>query len=150
MANQGRQPRHADPQVPGPQVPGTRASAEAPRPTPPAAPGATGPTAADAIPSLERQHRFGHGFSYRREAFGGILYHYEGVQPDPRVTFVDNGFLLDLLDALAANPGSTPQALLDAVRERFALDAAECARLESFFLTLIQRGALVPVDQLRG
>lgn len=120
-----------------------------PRPAPATIPAEAGDEADGSAPPAEadllRCHRFGHGFSYRREAFGGILYHYEGVQPDPRVTFVDNGFLLDLLDALAAHPQTAPRDLLDAVRVRFDLDPAECARLESFFATLIQRGALVPV-----
>lgn len=104
-----------------------------------AAPSTDGPP-----PDLARPYGFARGFSYRREAFGGILYHYEGVQPDPRVTFVDNGFLLDLLDALAAHPDTPPSELVEAVAGRFALDAAERERVQDFFATLIARGALVP------
>ncbi len=91
-----------------------------------------------------KRYRLGHGFAYRRESFGGILYHYEGVQPDPRVTFVDNAFLIDLLDALQANPEATLGRLLDGVQARFGLDAAARAGLDAFFATLTERGALVP------
>ena len=90
------------------------------------------------------RYGFGHGFTYRREAFGGILYHYEGIQPDPRVTFVDNPFLIDLLDTVRERPDVPLDALADAVQAHFALDGAERARMDAFFATLIARGALVP------
>jgi hypothetical protein len=113
----------------------------------PAAPAVNVPAAAAPAPALQPERRYGpgRGFTWRREAFGGILYHYEGVQPDPRVSFVDNAFLIDLLDALAAHPQLALGALLDGVQARFALDAAERAHLEAFFATLIARGALVPL-----
>lgn len=96
-------------------------------------------------PEPGRAYAPARGFTYRREAFGGILYHYEGVQPDPRVTFVNHGFLIDLLDALTANPGTPLEALVAGVQAHCGLDAAGRERVESFFATLIERGALVPV-----
>jgi hypothetical protein len=96
-------------------------------------------------PDWSRVYAFGRGFTWRREPFGGILYHYEGVQPDPRVTFVDSAFTIDLLEALRANPGATLGALVAGVQAHCALDAAQRGRVESFFATLIARGALVPV-----
>jgi putative mycofactocin binding protein MftB len=111
-----------------------------------AAPAPASHSAGDAPAALAagRCYGFGRGFTWRREAFGGILYHYEGLRPDPRVSFVDNSFLIDLLDALAAHPAVPPAELLDAVQARFALDAPARARLEDFLATLIARGALVP------
>ena len=91
-----------------------------------------------------RCYGFGHGFTFRREAFGGILFHYEGVKPDPRVTFVDSAFLIDLLETVRDRPELPLAALADAVQAHFALDPAERARLDAFFTTLIERGALVP------
>jgi hypothetical protein len=119
-----------------------RAPDAAPPVEPPAAPAA----AQDAPPAPDpgRCYGPGRGFTWRREAFGGILYHYEGVQPDPRVTFVDNAFLLELLDALQAHPHVPLGALCAAVQARFGLDAAERGRVDAFFATLIARGALVP------
>ena len=108
------------------------------------APLATSAAAAPPLPESGRRYRLGRGFTYRRESFGGILYHYEGVQPDPRVTFVDNAFLIDLLDTLHEHPDVPLDALLGAVAARFALDDAERGRLRSFFTALIERGALVP------
>jgi len=92
-----------------------------------------------------RRYGFGRGFTFRREAFGGILYHYEGIRPDPRVTFVDNGFLIDLLETVQAQPEVALDALCGAVQSRFGLDAAERGRIDAFFATLIARGALVPL-----
>jgi len=91
-----------------------------------------------------RRYRPGRGFTYRRESFGGILYHYEGVQPDPRVTFVDNAFLIDLLDAVTGHPDVPLDALAQGVQAHFGLDGAERRRMDAFFATLIARGALVP------
>lgn len=102
--------------------------------------GAAGPT-----PDPARVYGCARGFTYRREAFGGILYHYAGVQPDPQVTFVNHGFLIDLLEALQANPGVPLGELVAGVQAHCGLDAGQRARIESFFATLIQRGALVPV-----
>ena len=102
-----------------------------------------GRAAASAI-APGRRYGFGHGFTFRREAFGGILYHYEGVQPDPRVTFVDNGFLIGLLETVRARPDLPLDALAQGVQTHFALGPAERARMDEFFSTLIARGALVP------
>jgi putative mycofactocin binding protein MftB len=113
------------------------------RPSPQAATGAPDPAPG---PGWEpgRRYGFARGFTYRREPFGGILYHYEGVQPDPRVTFLDHPFLIDLLETLAAQPQVPLDALVDQVAAHCALDAAERRRVETFFATLIARGALVP------
>jgi len=89
---------------------------------------------------FSKAYGFHHGFSFRREPFGGILYHYEGVKPDPRVTFVDHPFLLDLLERVDDGP---LEALIAGVCEHFALPPADEAAIRSFFETLIARGALV-------
>lgn len=89
---------------------------------------------------------FARGFSYRREAFGGILYHYEGTAPDPRVTFVQSRFVIDLLDAVHANPRHSLRALIDGVTARLGLSAAQTEQVEAFFAALLERGALVPAQ----
>jgi len=95
-------------------------------------------------PDLERPYRPAFGFAFRKESFGGILYHYEGTRPDPRVTFVDSPFLVELLHLLSSSPKATPAGLIRAVAERFQLSPGEQAGVERFFNSLIQRGALIP------
>lgn len=89
---------------------------------------------------FSKAYRFSPGFAFRRESFGGILYHYEGVKPDPQVTFVDNPFLLDLLERVGEEP---LENLIAGVARHFALTAPEEAVVRAFFLTLVERGALV-------
>jgi putative mycofactocin binding protein MftB len=89
---------------------------------------------------FSKAYRFQPGFSFRRESFGGILYHYEGVRPDPRISFVDSPFLLDLLERVESGP---LDELLAAVGARFGLDEGQLAAVRDFFATLEQRGALV-------
>ncbi|HEX7926863.1 MAG TPA: mycofactocin biosynthesis chaperone MftB [bacterium] len=85
-------------------------------------------------------YRFHPGFAFRREGFGGILYHYEGIKPDPRISFIDSPFLIDLLERVDCGP---LEALIDAVAGRFALAEADVATIREFFTTLHTRGALV-------
>lgn len=87
-----------------------------------------------------KAYAFHHGFAFRRESFGGILYHYEGVRPDPRVTFVDHPFLMDLLERVEHQP---LDAFIAEVCRHFSLPPAEEAVIRKFFATLIERGALV-------
>jgi putative mycofactocin binding protein MftB len=89
---------------------------------------------------FSKAYGFPPGFSFRREAFGGILYHYEGVKPDPRVTFVDNPFLLDLLERVGEEP---LEHLIAGVASHFALPASDEAAIRAFFTALAGRGALV-------
>ncbi len=89
---------------------------------------------------FSKAYGFHHGFSFRREAFGGILYQYEGVKPDPRVTFVDHPFLLDLLERVDEGP---LEELIAGVSRHFALPPADEAAIRGFFAILIERGALV-------
>jgi putative mycofactocin binding protein MftB len=96
---------------------------------------------------FSKAYGFPLGFSFRREAFGGILYHYEGVKPDPRVTFVDNPFLLDLLERVNEAP---LEALIAGVTRHFALAPGDEAAIRAFFTTLAERGALVERSQLCG
>ncbi len=91
-----------------------------------------------------QRYRLQRGFSYRREAFGGILYHYEGTQPDPRVTIVSSSFLIDLLDVLCEHPDQPLGGLIEAVSEHCGLNAAQQGKVEEFLGTLTRRGALVP------
>ncbi len=92
-----------------------------------------------------RSYRLGRGFAYRRERFGGILFHYEGVRPDPRVYFVPSPFLVDLLEAVERHPDAPLGSLIDAVAAHFGLDHAQVRSVEAFFTTLTERGALVPL-----
>jgi putative mycofactocin binding protein MftB len=89
---------------------------------------------------FSKAYQFGRGFSFRRESFGGILYHYEGLRPDPRISFVDSPFLIALLERLDERP---LEALIAAVAERFGLAPPQVAAVRGFFDTLEQRGALV-------
>ena len=91
-----------------------------------------------------RPYRLHRGFRYRRESFGGILYHYEGVRPDPRVYFLDSPFLIDLLELVESHLETPLGGLTGAVRERFALSPAQFRAMEDFLATLAGRGALVP------
>jgi len=88
-----------------------------------------------------KTYRFHMGFAFRREGFGGILYHYEGVKPDPRISFIDSPFLIDLLERVDCGP---LQDLIDAVAGRFNLQEPDVATIREFFTTLHTRGALVP------
>jgi putative mycofactocin binding protein MftB len=88
-----------------------------------------------------KTYRFPPGFAFRRETFGGILYHYEGVKPDPRISFVDNPFLIDLLERVDCGP---LEDLIGAVAARFQLAEPDVTAIRGFFLTLHERGALVP------
>src|SRR5579862_124712 len=89
---------------------------------------------------FSKAYGFPPGFSFRRESFGGILYHYEGVKPDPRITFVDSPFLLGLLERVDEEP---LEHLIAEVTAHFSLPADEEAVVRSFFATLVARGALV-------
>ena len=88
-----------------------------------------------------RTYRLAPGFSWRRESFGGILFHFEGSKPDPRLTFVESAFLIDLLEL-------TEQAPLGQIMAEaavwFRLDEGQCGAMKDFFNTLIEREALVP------
>ena len=86
-------------------------------------------------------YRCAPGFRFRKEAFGGILFHYEGRAPDPRLTFVDSAFLMDLLEQVER---ATLEEMIAEAREAFALDAAQEAALRGFFRSLVERQALVP------
>jgi len=88
-----------------------------------------------------RTYRCAPGFGFRKEAFGGILFHYEGRAPDPRLTFVESPFLIDLLGMVELAP---LEEMVSGARERFSLDPAQEATLRGFFSTLVERQALVP------
>ena len=90
-----------------------------------------------------RRYRYGNGFSFRRESFGGILFHFEGIRPDPKITFISSPFLIDLLEALGEHPDRTLADLMEGVREHFDLKANQLDAIHSFFSTLTERGALV-------
>lgn len=92
---------------------------------------------------LSKTYRPARGFSFRRESFGGILYHYEGLRPDPQVYFVEAPFLVELLEVLREHPETTLGDLFSAVREQFSLSAKQFEAVEQFFSTLTRRGALV-------
>ena len=88
-----------------------------------------------------KTYRFATGFALRREAFGGVLCHFEGTKPDPRLYFVDSPFVMGLLELIEEGPLGD---LFSQVADHFALDGAELDRVRDFFATLAQRGALVP------
>lgn len=81
------------------------------------------------------------GFSFRKEGFGGILFHYEGRAPDPRLTFVESRFLIDLLEQVELAP---LEEMMTEATAAFRLDAAQEAAMRGFFQTLVEREALVP------
>ena len=81
------------------------------------------------------------GFSFRREGFGGILFHFEGDAPDPRLYFIDSPFLIDLLYQIAAAPLDDMMGQAEAA---FGLTGNEVAAMRSFFRTLVEKEALVP------
>jgi putative mycofactocin binding protein MftB len=87
-----------------------------------------------------RSYRFARGFSFRREAFGGIIFHFEGVRPDPRLYFVDSPFLIGLLELLEEGP---LDELIRQVTAHFDLDKGQVAVMEGFLSTLGSRGAFV-------
>jgi putative mycofactocin binding protein MftB len=87
-----------------------------------------------------RSYRLAPGCAMRREGFGGILYHYEGVRPDPRVYFLDSPFLVALLELTGEAP---LDELIAQARATFALTAQQEQSLRAFFTALIERGALV-------
>lgn len=86
-------------------------------------------------------YRCATGFGFRKESFGGILFHYEGRAPDPRLTFVESAFLIDLLGMVDQAP---LEAVMTGAREQFSLDHAQEAAMRGFFSSLVERQALVP------
>ncbi len=89
---------------------------------------------------LNRSYRLAPGFSFRRESFGGIIYHFEGTRPDPRLYFVDSPFLIGLLELLEQAP---PAELIRQVQSRFCLAPAQVRVIREFLTTLAERGAFV-------
>lgn len=87
-----------------------------------------------------RTYRFARGFSFRRESFGGIIYHFEGIRPDPRLYFVDSPFLIGLLELLEEGP---LEQLIREVRGHFDLNDRQVVIIEGFLATLEARGAFV-------
>ena len=88
-----------------------------------------------------KTYRLAAGFSWRREPFGGILFHFEGRKPDPRLYFVESAFLIDLLELAEQAP--LGQIMAEAAR-RFQLNEGQARAMTDFFTTLIEREALVP------
>ena len=91
-----------------------------------------------------RPYHLAHGFSFRKESFGGILYHYEGIHPDPRLYFVESPFLVALLEIVRDHPEQPLGDILTQVRDHFSLDSVQVEALHDFFHQLTERGALVP------
>ena len=89
---------------------------------------------------FSRRYRFARGFSLRRESFGGIVYHYEGKRPDPRLYFIDSPFLIGLLELLEQAP---LDELISQVSAHFRLEQAQVAAIRKFLATLAARGAFV-------
>jgi putative mycofactocin binding protein MftB len=89
----------------------------------------------------EQTYRCAPGFGFRKEPFGGLLFHFEGRAPDPRLYFVESPFLIDLLALVDQAP--LEEVMIQA-RDTFALDAAQEATMRGFFRTLVERQALVP------
>lgn len=92
---------------------------------------------------FSRCYRFARGFSFRREPFGGIIYHFEGVRPDPRLYFVDSPFLIGLLELLQEGP---LDQLIREVSGHFGLNSGQVAAIEEFLTTLNERGAFVAAE----
>ena len=92
---------------------------------------------------LTKSYRPARGFSFRRPSFGGILYHYEGLRPSPRISFLAAPFLVALLAVLLSPPPPSLPSFFLPVREQFSLSARQAGEVEQFFATLTRRGALV-------
>lgn len=119
--------------APVPNFPPASMTVPAPSPTLPAS------APAKAV-DLSLRYQAAMGFSWRKESFGGILYWYEGVAPDPQVSFVDSPFLVEVLDLLGQAPLGE---VLSQLQAHFSLPDAQMARVTSFVGSLIERGALV-------
>lgn len=89
---------------------------------------------------FSKSYGFARGFSFRREQFGGILYHFEGVRPDPRLYFVDSPFLIGLLELLEDGP---LDQLIGEVTGHFGLNNGQVAAVREFLTKLEERGAFV-------
>lgn len=89
---------------------------------------------------FDRSYRLAKGFSFRRESFGGIIYHFEGNRPDPRLYFVDSPFLIGLLELIEQAP---PAELIRQVQARFSLGPSQVRAIREFLNTLASRGAFV-------
>ena len=77
--------------------------------------------------------------SFRREAFGGIIYHYEGKKPDPRMYFVPSPFLMGLLEMLDRAP---LREVIDQAALRFDMSRQDVSVVEQFFFQLASNGAI--------
>ena len=88
---------------------------------------------------LAATYKLAQGAAFRREAFGGIIYHYQGDRPDPRMIFVPSSFLIGLLERLEQAP---LRELIDAARERFAMSEDQVRVVEEFFNKLHHQGAI--------
>jgi len=84
-------------------------------------------------------YQWARGAAFRRETFGGIVYHYEGLRPDPRMVFVPSPFLSGLLERM--DQGSL-RDLIDAATEKFSLNQEQVRAVESFFAELLQQGTI--------
>jgi putative mycofactocin binding protein MftB len=89
---------------------------------------------------FSQSYRLARGFSFRREPFGGIIYHFEGIRPDPRLYIVKSPFLIGLLELMEEGP---VDELIREVSGRFELDQDQVAAIEGFLITLNSRGAFV-------
>jgi putative mycofactocin binding protein MftB len=89
---------------------------------------------------FSRSYRLARGFSFRREPFGGIIYHFEGTRPDPRLYFVDSPFLIGLLELLEEAPLAE---LVGQVKAHFGLSPEQVGVVRDFLQTLGDRGAFV-------
>lgn len=88
-----------------------------------------------------KTYRCAPGFAFRKESFGGILFHYEGRTPDPRLCFVDSRFLIDLLELVERAP---LESLMEEATATFRLGNSQISAMRRFFGDLVERKALVP------
>jgi putative mycofactocin binding protein MftB len=88
-----------------------------------------------------KTYRAAPGFGWRREEFGGILFHFEGRAPDPRLLFVESRFLIDLLELVDHAP---LHELLEQAARQFRLSPDQDSAMRAFFQDLVRRKALVP------
>ena len=90
---------------------------------------------------FSRSYRLARGFAFRREPFGGIIYHFEGDRPDPRLYFVNSPFLIGLLELVEQAPLAE---VINQVEAHFRLDGPQVQAIRDFLTTLGERGAFVP------
>ncbi len=93
---------------------------------------------------LQRPYQLGFGFSFRREDFGGVIHHFEGKKPDPRLIFLRSDLFLLLLERVEQRTGALLSDILEEASCEHGLSLEHRTAVMRFFERLIASKALVP------